>query len=388
MKKIIPILLLFFTFNLSFSLDAKQKFIKGNIQDKISAIKECTESDKLWLSNKAIDFVLENSKYLNEDRDLETLAVTAILSLPNDYGNLKLDKEKSEIADKFIFLYDSFSYSKTVQISIISKYLSLSKYLPTEPLKQRLNTYLSSPGSITADPSLLKTIIVALGDIGDNESFKILYNLQDSKYKQHIDEINNSLTNLIPVSMNEVFILIQSKDINHLSRISLLIDKKTKIPQNFISEIAENLLNESIVIVGNTTTTKEQLIEIQMKALKILYDNKCTRASKTVISYFDVAKNEFEQNLLTEDQFIFVIKSLAVIAPIDSVNTLINYLMYLNSKVGNLTNVQVNVVIAVINTLGAIGDKTAIDSLLDVTYLTYPESVLSAAQNALLELKW
>ena len=62
--------------------------------------------------------------------------------------------------------------------------------------------------------------------------------------------------------------------------------------------------------------------------------------------------------------------------------------MYLNSKVGNLTNVQVNVVIAVINTLGAIGDKTAIDSLLDVTYLTYPESVLSAAQNALLELKW
>ena len=54
----------------------------------------------------------------------------------------------------------------------------------------------------------------------------------------------------------------------------------------------------------------------------------------------------------------------------------------------NGKSVSIHVVEAVIKTLGAIGNKSAFDSLLGVTYLNYPESVLSAAREALAGLKW
>ena len=52
------------------------------------------------------------------------------------------------------------------------------------------------------------------------------------------------------------------------------------------------------------------------------------------------------------------------------------------------TPVASEIVLAVINTLGAIGDKSAFDSLLAVTYLNYEESVLTAARDALSGLRW
>ena len=65
-----------------------------------------------------------------------------------------------------------------------------------------------------------------------------------------------------------------------------------------------------------------------------------------------------------------------------------NYLVELNSRVEQNQEYSEQIALAVVNTLGAIGDKAAFDSLLSVTYLTYPESVLAAARNALAKLKW
>ena len=64
------------------------------------------------------------------------------------------------------------------------------------------------------------------------------------------------------------------------------------------------------------------------------------------------------------------------------------FLEEMNEMTENEREVSPAIVIAVINTLGAIGDKTAFDSLLAVTYIDYPEAILSAARNALAGLKW
>ena len=91
---------------------------------------------------------------------------------------------------------------------------------------------------------------------------------------------------------------------------------------------------------------------------------------------------------MNESQFVTVINSLISIAPVDAVNPLIQYLGELNGQVERDGTVSQEVALAVINTLGAIGDKSAFDSLLSVTYLNYSEQVLSAARKALAGLKW
>ena len=69
-------------------------------------------------------------------------------------------------------------------------------------------------------------------------------------------------------------------------------------------------------------------------------------------------------------------------------NPLTAYLEELNRQKENETDVSSAIVLSVIKTLGAIGDKSAFDSLLAVTYLDYDESILSAARKALSGLRW
>ena len=65
-----------------------------------------------------------------------------------------------------------------------------------------------------------------------------------------------------------------------------------------------------------------------------------------------------------------------------------SYLAELNEQTENGNPCSKTVVLAVINALGLLGDKTAFDNLLYVSYIGYPEEVIEASRNALARLKW
>ena len=81
---------------------------------------------------------------------------------------------------------------------------------------------------------------------------------------------------------------------------------------------------------------------------------------------------------------------MADVAPIQSAAVLSAYLQKLSQDMEKAKNVSTEpVVLAIINTLGAIGDKSAFDPLLAViNNYNYSETVVAAARNALAKLKW
>ena len=116
---------------------------------------------------------------------------------------------------------------------------------------------------------------------------------------------------------------------------------------------------------------------------------KWTRASGTVIGYFDIAEKEYSSGKLSENNYVNVIAGLKETSPIESVPKLSAYLNKLNKNMENHSEaVSEPVVLEVINTLGAIGDKNAFDSLLAVTYYAYSDKVIAQARVALAKLKW
>ena len=354
----------------------KKMFIKGNISDKTTAVREASGQEGIWLSQKAIDFVLENNEITGTDRDMDGLAVAAVLSLPNDYVSGLSESEKNQVMNKFIQLFEKFNRSNTVQIAVQSKVLALKDNMNTAPFTDVLNKFLQSSSVLSSDSSLLKSVINSLGFIGNNISFSILYNnLNDKRYSAYYQEIEQTIKKLIPVSMNEVLAIVHSKDSANTQRIFNLV-KQANITTNNLCEIAENVLNDS------------PLISLKFEALEILNKNKWTRASNSVLAFFAAAQKDFQNSLITEDQFVNLINSLVNISPLDAVNPLIKYLGELNQQLEYNNSVAQKVVLAVINSLGAIGDKSAFDSLLSVTYLNYPEPVLSAARQALAGLRW
>ena len=377
MKKIISLFLLSsILLGTAFGQEYKKKFIKGNISDKTAAVRESSGQEGIWLSQKAIDFVLENNDIIGTDRDMDGLAVAAVLSLPNDYVYGLSETEKTKVLDKYILLFEKFSRSNTVQIAVQSKVLSLKDNINTAPFTDVLNKFLQSSSVLSSDSSLLKSVINSLGFIGNNISFSILYNnLNDKRYSAYYPEIEQTIKKLIPVSMNEVLQIIHSHDAANTQRIFNLV-KEAEISTTNLCEISENILKDS------------PRISLKFDALAILNSHKWTRASNSVLTFFASAQTDFQNELVTEDQFVSLIESLVNISPLDAVTPLIKYLGELNQQLEYNNTVAQNVVLAVINSLGAIGDKQAFDSLLSVTYLNYPEPVLSAARQALAGLRW
>lgn len=369
--------------------DTISRFIKGDINTKTAAVREASGDDVIWLSNEAIEYVLEYKNILGQDRELEGLAVAAILSIPTDYCNAASEKEKQVLLTKFINLFQAFNGNSTVQIAVLAKFLYLKDIFPTESFTELLNDYLRRTSASNADPSVIKAVINTLGTIGNNTSFIILYNfLSNNVYPDFTAEIQQSLKNLISESMNEILRLINSQELTGIEQIFSLAQNNPGLSQNSLSEIAENVLNAAILKIGNTAEQTKLSVKLQMDSIRILSNNHWTRASSIALSFFEIAMHEFTDGYLTESEFVEVIDSLNNVAPLNASNPLTAYLVELNQSCEKKEKYSEKVVVAVINTLGAIGDKTAFDSLLAVTYLNYPESVLSAAREALAGLKW
>ncbi len=368
---------------------SSSKFIKGNITDKTAAVREASESEAEWITNQAIRFCLENKILLGTDRDLDGLAVAAILSISPEKIQKNSEIKKTELSLNLIDLFSQFDKSSTVQIAVLNKIVALKDSVPVQPFTKTLNLYLQNNENGSIEQGVFKNILVTLAEIGDNESFTILYKfLSDRKYQAYYSEIETATIALIPSAMNEVISLIKGQDIQKISSTFALVQKNSKISQKNLCEISENVLNESILITENSSGISAGSIDMQLTALSILDANKWTRASTLALSYFNLSKKFYEKGNMNVNQFTTVISSLRNIAPLDAVTPLTSYLEELNGRVESEKQVSSEVALAVIKTLGAIGDKAAFDSLLAVTYLNYDESVLTAARDALSGLRW
>lgn len=393
MKKIAFLFILFSQVFFLFAQNADNekliKFIKGNISEKTSAVREASGAESILLALKAIDFSLENKDLLGNDRELEGLAVAAILSISPDYIKNANDSQKSIIVSQFINLFNKFSTSNTVAIATLTKYSSLYEYLQDRQFVETLNFFLKSQEIKKTDESVMKSVFNTLQMIGNSETFLILYDIFDDKNYAHLkNEIENTLVSLSFISQNEIIGLLETADIKDLSQIFKIIKKNSKISKNYVCDVSEKVISKSILLLGSSSFVSQEDILVQLEALNNLSDNKWTRASLVAVSYFQFAKKIYNQNLMTETQFESVINCLSNVSPVDAVIPLTAYLEELNRQKENETDVSSAIVLSVIKTLGAIGDKSAFDSLLAVTYLDYDESILSAARKALSGLRW
>ena len=80
---------------------SRVKFIKGNLADKTAAVREASDSDAAWVSEKAVNFCLENKELLGNDRELDGLAVAAILSFSPDTVKKQTDAQKQKLTENF-----------------------------------------------------------------------------------------------------------------------------------------------------------------------------------------------------------------------------------------------------------------------------------------------
>ena len=388
-KNILFLILSVFCAKIMFSEGTEniKNFVRGNLSEKTSAVKAATKDEVEELSKRAIDFAVENKEILGEDRELAALAVSGILAVPQNFADEFSETEKASLADEFLNLYNIFD-DETVKIAVLTKISKLD--ISTEKFKETLNGYLTSCNPETENRAILVASIQTIGNIGDSDSFKILMNnAQKPEWQKYQAENEKALGLLCVKAEKELIEIIGSGNTAECRKIFDFVMKNQKNNQIFCAKISESVLARTIYIYENSGSASEEIISLQIDSFSVLRDLKWTRASATTIRFFDVAANEFENAQMNEKFFCLVIEGIAETSPIESVSRLSSYLSKLNKSMEDeKSKVSEPVVLSLIKTLGAIGDKNAFDSLLAVTYYNYSDTVIATARDALAKLKW
>lgn len=389
-KNKLKALCLFFIVIKSFSAFAQDKdagvvsFVKGNISEKISAVKNSASSDSCLLSSLALDFVIENSAFLGNDRDLCALAVATVLSLPQNEELLR--KIFPDITEKLSRIFLSFD-DETVGVAVLGKIESLTN-VPSQTVSM-IDDYIASSEKNKKSFSVIKKALEVIEKKGTEKSFRIVWNLWKSNSLSELDlPLENTLISLSAKYPTEVISLISQSEINVTGRYIDSIKKSDNISLNFKAEIAENALLGIIYYDGDLTENSSLLIELPLDCVKIISKANWTRSASLVVRYFSMAKEQFQNQKMTAGQFIEVINCLTSLSSSESVNALSGYLSELNEQVEKNSVLNQEVVLALIKSLGVLGDKSAFDNLLYVTYLNYPEEIKNAARDSLAKLKW
>lgn len=389
MKKSFFILTVLFFTSYLFSMGSKNQrnFVKGNLIDKTEAVKAASEVEIVDLAKAAIEFSLNYKEILGDDSELSALAISGITALPVEYIENSNMTEKNLISEKLIGLYSVFE-DENVKIAVLNKISSFK--FSVENFIPLLNDFVKNSSVNEENVVLLKSVVNTLGSIGNNQSFIIMLGaLSEKKWEPLFENLEKSLCMLAEPLEKEILDILRRGNVKDCRRLFDLIVKKSENSQIFKAEIAENVLLRTIYIYENSNSTGEDLISLQLECFDFLKKLKWTRASNTIVSYLKTARSEYDQKLLEEDKFCEIITGVSDVAPIGAIQPLATYLIFLNSKMEEKSSdVSENLVLAIIKSLGAIGDKNAFDALLGVTYFEYSDSVIAAARDALAKLKW
>ncbi|MBP5447031.1 MAG: hypothetical protein J6X95_02890, partial [Treponema sp.] len=259
------------------------KFAKGNINDKIAAVKSSGDSA---LAKKAVDFVVENALLLKGDRDLAGLAVAGILSYPVEESKKNPHAVLQDFSDVFYGVDDI-----NVRVSVLEKIAAIYAQKEDTDWTAFVNGYLSQKlaGGGSADETVKKSIST-LGVVGNGSSFNILYSILRKPIWSELDkDVSASLAKIADKSLTEIFDAVDKADLVELKLLSKIFIKNDSISPALRAEIAEKTLNRSMIIEG-TSSHSQDLALFQLEMVQVLADNKWTRAGDLAKNYFNVAK--------------------------------------------------------------------------------------------------
>lgn len=365
-------------------------FIKGNISQKIEALKKSQENKDSSLALKAIQFAFDSKESLGDDPDINALMASAVSIL--DINNVPADK-RIEVSSELGNIFKSFS-DKEIQTVVLQK----MEVFPSDNNLSLVNAYISekiqksaqNPDESVMD-DVVKSCVRLLKTHGNKTSFNLLFMAdfmglwQDNK--SFLEDAFGPLAN---ESGKEILAMFSSaKSSERLKILRILCDNEI-ISTKIKGEVAEKALADVINNIGGNpkaVPTKDD-IEIQLLVTQLIAETRWTKAAKKATEYFAIARREYEGGYISPDDFSQIITDIASVACSSTGQVLSTYLDFLNKSMEKQDAPAEVVVLSVIKALGGLGDKTAFDYLLYVTYLNYPQYITNAARNALAQLKW
>ncbi|MCR4823285.1 MAG: hypothetical protein K5873_10500 [Treponema sp.] len=398
MKRVfISLLFLIFSFIPLFGVtDEEKDFIKASLKEKIEMIKNLSLANPYNLLKLSLDFTIENASMLSGDQDFTSLALISAEKLPSDGEKINVLNEASkEMLSERLMAIFKISKNPDLRKVIVEKiplYAGSKKKLTVD----FLNDYLLNSYKIgLPQEDVVEGAIVKIGEEGDETSLSIIFNIWSSNiWPDYQKSAGEALLLLSQDSFADVIKIFSLSNPVNSSHYFTLLKNSDKISKNSLCDVAENALliaiNNAERMKDSDEQSKKALSALQLQAQELLAQNKWSHASSVINSNVLLAKKSYEEGFMDEEAYASIISSSSKIPSQALAQTLTEILSECNGKVtADKSKMPARtVVLALIFALGELGDKTAFDTLLTVTYISYPLEVIDAAKASLAKLNW
>ncbi|HKL85126.1 MAG TPA: hypothetical protein VJ861_02205 [Treponemataceae bacterium] len=374
-------------------LSYQRNFVRASLSTKIELINDASRIVTVNMSPLYIDamrFVINNLQILGNDSqlmDLSTIAATKSAQY-KDQTVIPILKE--------LFVSVTDSRSRIACLNAISE-MAIHNTDESPFLINWLSTALDeAENQKNIDLKTLTACVVTLGKLKNQLSFPVLFRVVISSLDSSlikvaetaINQIDEGYTKQILGKIEDPNVLIMYQAFNlALKKENLSPSDRGRISQAVFVAVLDILYGGKDQ--SSVKSTSQSLVStLLQEALQELTVLKWSEASPSVVKYFYFVQSEFKTRKVSVESLLPVIHCMGSMGTNDSAQALSIFLGLLNSETEQKKTYNEQLMLAVIQALGDLGDKTAFDYLLYVGYLDYPETVKKASRDALARLQW
>ncbi len=263
------------------------------------------------------------------------------------------------------------------------------------PLVRKMADWLDSEnqliasGQKPADTPVILACLRALGEIGDPVAFPAVFAAMNQRLSEEVAAAARAalagIRGDLADHLREVILTRRLPEKRSALRLAIASDT---LPDERKGEVAEAAL--AMALGTGTATARDRLIlrEIRYEAARTLRDRSWSRATPLAIEHFNQTLQEFDRGVSDKQALIEAIQCLGSMGQHDAAVRLSKYLVLLNSYMEKGQGTDEQIMLALLENLGRLGDKVAFDDLVYIQYLGYSNRIKKAARQAQESLKW
>jgi len=367
-----------------------QRFIRADLLGKVDILYEASsiDLDTSSLYFYALEFVLGNYAQIDDLRDMNniiSLSKNALIQekksgnidaseagkILNVLWELFLEYPDHEVRGEIIITLSSLGYGNRNLINRLNNYLA------------ELNNLYDSGESV--DYSIVSACISALMALGDSSSYPVLFSIICSGFPEVISSESYGALEVIPGNLHQFIINIienNPPDEKYAAFKAVINSERLSVSEQ--GQLAELALSQSL-LAGDGDI---DLSVMRYSAVQTLTRLRWTRANALAIRHYYIVQADYNHGLISKARFLEAIACLGAVGNSDAALVLGLQLGLVNIRTETTGKFDEEITLAIVRSLGLIGDNAAFYHLSYVTNLPYTEYIIAAAEEAIDRLKW
>lgn len=357
-------------------------FITGSLYDKVDIIKSVSSDEVPQIFfEQSLEFALQNKDLIENHPAYYPLILSSIK---------KLNFNSSETTDDLLLkIYNDFS-DYNLRLAILNAFSIIKIDNPNVSILVNDVVTQEFEKKDSSSVDFFVAGLKALENIKDINSFDLVFSCYKENISEEITKAScDTLYSLSPMYNDKILNIVINNDLEDKALAFKIVTTNSKKDKNFSAEIASKLLFETINNIGEVSELSQEQIGLQLAAFKILEESKWTKETSLVLDFFDLAQKEYYELMISEGEFTSIIYALKEFPTTETCRALTDFLASQYSETLTTGSYNNDVMLAVISTLGELGDKDAFDTLLYVISCPdYSDEIITASRTALEKLKW